>query len=244
MTKKWVIPDIHGCALTLKYLIETQIKPNKNDEIYFVGDYIDRGPDSKGVIDFIMNMQENEYNVTCLMGNHEDYCIKAWEEDNKKKSFLGFNTKTKTKKEWEKFGGVQTMESFDTNRPKDIPEKYINWMRNLKYYALLDDYVIVHAGLNFNIDDPFEDKRAMIWARDFKVEPEKIGNRKVIHGHVPVNHEFIHLAVNSKDYKFIDLDNGVYIQERPGYGNLFALELTEMTYITQSLMDEVSYKGI
>ncbi|NOY49238.1 MAG: serine/threonine protein phosphatase [Chlorobi bacterium] len=244
MTKKWVIPDIHGCALTLKYLIESQIKPNKNDEIYFVGDYIDRGPDSKGVMDYIMAMEENDYNITCLMGNHEDYCIRAWEEDTNRKGFLGIRPKGRIQKEWEKFGGVQTLESFETDRPRDIPEKYINWMKKLKYYVELDDYIIVHAGLNFGNDDPFEDKRAMIWARDYKIIPEKIGNKKIIHGHVPVNHEFINLAINSNDYKFIDIDNGVYIQQRPGYGNLFALELNEMKYTTQSLMDEVDYKGV
>ena len=244
MTKKWVIPDIHGCALTLKYLIESQIKPNKNDELYFVGDYIDRGPDSKGVIDYIMNMQENDYNIICLMGNHEDYCIRAWEEDQTKKGFLGFRSKGKVQKEWERYGGIQTMESFNASRPKEIPEKYITWMKNLKYYVELEKYIIVHAGLNFNIDNPLDDKRAMIWARDYKVDPEKIGNRKIVHGHVPVNHEFIHLAINSSDYKFIDLDNGVYIQDRPGYGNLIALELNSMTYTTHSLMDEVKYKGV
>jgi serine/threonine protein phosphatase 1 len=244
MKKRWVIPDIHGCAKTLKYLIELQIKPNKNDEIYFVGDYIDRGPDSKGVIDYIMAMEENQFNVNCLMGNHEDYCIRAWDEDQKNKGFLGIRSKGKTQKEWERYGGKQTMNSFDADRPKDIPEKYINWMRKLKYYVELEDFIIVHAGLNFNNEDPFEDKRAMIWARDFKIIPEKIGNKRIIHGHVPVNHEFIDLAINSNDYKFIDLDNGVYIQEKPGYGNLIAMELTSMTYTTQSLMDEVGYKGV
>jgi len=244
MTKRWVIPDIHGCALTLKYLMESMVKPNKNDEIYFVGDYIDRGPDSKGVIDYIMAMQENDYNIICLMGNHEDYCIRAWEEDMHKKGFLGIRSKGKTLKEWERYGGKQTMESFDVERPKEIPEKYIKWMKDLKYYVELDDFIIVHAGLNFRNEDPFEDKRAMIWARDFAIKPEKIDNKKIIHGHVPVNHEFIDLAVNSKDYKFIDIDNGVYIQSRAGYGNLVALELNEMKVVTHSLMDEVDYKGV
>jgi len=244
MAKRWVIPDIHGCALTLKYLMESMIQPNKNDELYFVGDYIDRGPDSKGVIDYIIDMQENDYNVTCLIGNHEDYCINAWEEDRKNKGFLGIRSKGRTQKEWERYGGKQTMESFGVDRPKDIPEKYIQWMKDLKYYVELDDFIIVHAGLNFSNKDPFEDKRAMIWARDFKIQPERIGNKTIIHGHVPVNHEFIELAMNSNDYKFISIDNGVYIQRRPGYGNLVALELNEMKLTTHSLMDEVNYKGV
>jgi serine/threonine protein phosphatase 1 len=171
MSKTWVIPDIHGCAKTLDTLLEIQIRPNKNDHLIFVGDYIDRGPDSKGVIDIIMDLQKNDYNITPLMGNHEDYCLKARDEDAGKKSFLGIHSKGKTQKEWERYGGKQTMQSFGAERPRDIPEKYIEWMRNLDYYVELEKFIVVHAGLNFNREDPFEDKRAMIWARDYHIEP-------------------------------------------------------------------------
>lgn len=241
MIKKWVIPDIHGCFLTLKTLMEEQIKPNKNDHLIFLGDYIDRGPDSKGVIDYIMNMQQNDYNITALMGNHEDYCIRAYEEDLKHKGFLGFRPKTKIQREWEMYGGTQALDSFGVEWPKDIPEKYIEWMGNLDYFTEVDDFIIVHAGLNFKKDDPFSDKRAMIWIRDFRVKGDKIPNKKIIHGHVPVNLEFIDLSIKNPDYKFIDLDNGVYFNDRAGYGNLIALELTGMEYVIQSLMDEVTY---
>ncbi len=244
MTKQWVIPDVHGCVNTLKVLIENQIKPNKNDHLYFLGDYIDRGPDSKGVVDYIMELEANDYTITALLGNHEDYCINAFDEDKKAKGFLGFRSKSRVQKEWERYGGLQTMASFDVESPRDIPEKYIDWMRKLTHFVELDDFIIVHAGLDFSNDDPFQDKRAMIWIRDFKVDPERIKGKKVIHGHVPVNLEFIDMAINSSSYKFIDLDNGVYYQRRAGYGNLLALELTEMTYMVQSLMDEVNYKGI
>lgn len=242
MIKKWVIPDIHGCFLTLKTLIENQIKPNKNDHLIFLGDYIDRGPNSKAVIDYIMELQRNEYNITPLMGNHEDYCLRAYNEDSKNKGFLGFRKKTKIQQEWEVYGGKQALESFDVEWPKDIPEKYINWMRNLDYYTEVDEFIIVHAGLNFKNDDPFDDKRAMIWIRDFKVDQAKISNRKVIHGHVPVSLEFIELSINNPDYKFMDLDNGVYFNDRAGYGNLVALELTEMKFTFQSLMDDITYR--
>lgn len=242
MIKKWVIPDIHGCVRTLSTLIEKQIVPNKNDHLIFLGDYIDRGPDSKGVIDYIMDLQKNDYNVSALMGNHEDYCIKAYEEDKKQKGFLGFRSKSKVQKVWEMHGGIQTMESFDADSPRDIPVEYIDWMRKLDYFIEVDDYIIVHAGLNFKNDDPFSDKHSMIWIRDFKVDQSKIGGRKVIHGHVPVNLEFIDLSIKNPDYKFIDLDNGIYFDDRAGYGNLVALELGTMEYILQSLMDEMNYR--
>lgn len=243
MSKKWIIPDIHGCARTLKFLMEQQIKPEIGDELFFLGDYIDRGPDSKGVIDYLMAMQDKGHSMKLLMGNHEDYCIKAFDEDKKNKGFLGIRSKTKVQKEWEVYGGKEALESFGADSPRDIPEKYINWMRKLDFYALTDDFVIVHAGLNFKEEDPFSDTRSMIWIRDFQVDRSKIRNRRVIHGHVPVSLEFIDTCINQSAYKFIDLDNGVYYDDRSGYGNLVALELNSMEYVVQSLMDEITFKA-
>ena len=51
MSQRWIIPDIHGCTKTLSVLLENLLKVTKHDELYFLGDYIDRGPDGKGVID-------------------------------------------------------------------------------------------------------------------------------------------------------------------------------------------------
>jgi serine/threonine protein phosphatase 1 len=240
-SKTWIIPDIHGCLLTLKTLIEYQITPQQGDELIFLGDYIDRGPDSKGVIDYIMKLESQGFHVRKLMGNHEDYAITAWEEDHDVKSFLGIRPKTKTQKEWEVYGGKQTLQSFEVDRPRDIPEKYINWMKELEYFIQLDQCIVVHAGMNFEIENPFEDRYSMIWIREFEIDSKKIGNRKVIHGHVPVNLELIDMAINTSDSKFIDLDNGIYFSNRAGYGNLVALELHSMEYVVQSLMDEVSY---
>jgi len=83
----------------------------------------------------------------------------------------------------------------------------------------------------------------MLWIRDYQVDKSKIRGRRVIHGHVPVNLEFIDTCVRENGYKFIDLDNGVYFDNRSGYGNLVALELTEMRYVVQSLMDEITFKA-
>ncbi|RLD42328.1 MAG: hypothetical protein DRI89_07550 [Bacteroidetes bacterium] len=242
MAKKWVIPDIHGCAYTLKILVENQIEPTKDDLLIFLGDYIDRGPDSKGTIDFIMGLEDQGYNVKVLLGNHEDYCIKAYDIDRKKSTLFGIRFKSPEQREWERRGGKETLKSFKVQSPRGIPEKYIDWMRKLEYYIEVDDFIISHAGFNFRIDDPFKDKTSMIWIRDFKVKPEKINNKILIHGHVPVNLDLIYQAIESKTSKSIALDNGIYFTNRNGFGNLIALELTEMEYIAQTLLDEVTYK--
>ena len=188
-----------------------------------------------------MNLEEEGYPVRKLMGNHEDYCITAWEEDQDVKSFLGIRPKTSTQKEWETYGGKQALESWNVERPRDIPQKYIDWMKDLEYFIDLDKYVIVHAGLNFDNEDPFDDKFAMIWIRDYQVDESKLKNKVIIHGHVPVNLEYIDMAVNTPGTRVIGIDNGVYFSNRPGYGNLIALELNSMQYVAQSLMDEVHY---
>ena len=237
MREHWVTPDIHGCAQTLKALIEDMIQPTKYDHLYFLGDYIDRGPASKDVIDYLMNLQKEEFNLHLLMGNHEEYVLKSYEEELNLKSFLGIKQKNKKKKEWLTFGGKETMQSFKITDLKDFPMEYLDWMRNLEYYIELDDFILVHAGLNFRIDDPLEDKDAMLWVRDYDINPSKINNKRIVHGHVPVNLEFIDISIRQNNHKFIDLDNGCYMTERSGFGNLIALELNSMEYRVQYNID-------
>ena len=233
MKKRWVIPDIHGCVNTLKQLIENGIQPTKEDSIYFLGDYIDRGPDGKGVIDYIMSFQKEGYNIECLMGNHEYYCINAFEND--KHRLL---TKSSIQKEWERYGAKMTLQSFGVKHPRDIDKKYIEWMKNTKYFIELDDFILVHAGMNFNIEDPFDDTMSMLWVRDFKVDPMKIRGKKIIHGHVPVEYSLIQLFIESGSYNFIALDNGVYYRDQKvGFGNLMALDLNSMELIAQPNVD-------
>lgn len=237
MREHWVIPDIHGCAKTLKALIEDMIKPSKHDWLYFLGDYIDRGPGSKEVIDYLMHLQYEDYNIRLLMGNHEDYLVKSYEEEINLKSLFGVKFKNRKKKEWLFHGGKETMESFKLDDLKDFPQKYVEWMKNLEYYIELENFILVHAGFNFKSENPFQDTDAMLWVREFEIDSNAVKNKKIIHGHVPVSLEFIDISIKNKSYKFIDLDNGCYMHDRVGYGNLLALELNSMEYKVQYNLD-------
>ncbi len=237
MKKQWVIPDIHGHIKTLEVLVEQQIRPSKHDELYFLGDYIDRGPDSKAVIDYLINLQKDDYYVRFLLGNHEDYCIKAYIKCQSAKSFLGLKSRNHIKKEWERYGAKETLRSFGVKNMKEFPERYIDWMKGLEYYIELDEYILVHAGFNFKIDNPLSDKHAMIWVRDYKVIPEKINHKTIIHGHVPVSLEFLDMTIKNKSYHFISLDNGVYMDVSQGFGNLTAFEVNSKELIIQPNMD-------
>ena len=231
MKNRWVIPDIHGHIKTLKSLIEDRIALSKSDVIYFLGDYIDRGPDSKSVIDFIMSLQDSGFDVNCIRGNHEDYCIKAWEADQKR-----FLFHSKIEKEWRKNGANRTLNSFGAKRPRDINKHYIDWMKETKLYIELENHILVHAGCIFKINNPFEDTCSMMWIRDFKVDKNKTGNKKVIHGHVPVEMSLIDLFLNN-NYDFISLDNGIYYENKDGFGNLLAFNIDTNEIIIQPNID-------
>jgi len=237
MPKQWVIPDIHGCIRTLRMLIERQIVPSKQDALYFLGDYVDRGPDSKGVLDYVMQLQQDGYNVFPLRGNHEEFMVKTYDEEKLRRNFLFFKQANKSKAQWVKHGGGDTLQSFATENPSDIPVHYIDWMRNLPHYAELDKFVLVHAGLNFDIENPYDDTETMLWVREFKVRSYKVGFRRIVHGHVPVSLDFIDLTIKSPSYSFIDLDNGCYMVNRAGFGNLLALELGSMDLKVKTNID-------
>ena len=231
MKNRWVVPDIHGHIKTLRTLIEERLELQKSDSIYFLGDYIDRGPDSKGVLDYIMSLQSSGYDVHCIRGNHEDYCIRAWEEDQKRLFF-----RSPVEKDWRNNGANRTLASFGVKRPREINKFYIDWMKSTEYYIELEDYILVHAGMNFTIDNPFKDHRSMMWVRDFKVDKSKTGGKIVIHGHVPVEMSLIDLF-RDNNYDFLSLDNGVYYKNKDGFGNLLAFNLDTKEIIIQPNID-------
>ncbi|MGC8864864.1 MAG: metallophosphoesterase [Bacteroidales bacterium] len=238
MPAQWIIPDTHGYVKTLRALIEEQIRPSKLDELYLLGDYIDRGPDSKGLIDYLIKLQNDGYRLRLLKGNHEDWCIQSYEEEFRLKTkYLFFREKNRKKEEWMKFGGKETLKSFKVKDLRYFPKEYIDWMRKLELYIELENYILVHAGFNFEIDNIFDDQEAMMWVREFTIKPEKIGHRKVIHGHVPVSHEFIDFCITRGTYPFIALDNGVYVKKK-GFGNLTAFEINRQILLAQPSLDD------
>lgn len=222
MSKRFVIGDVHGCALTLKALINKKIKPSKKDKIYFLGDYIDRGPDSKGVLKYILSLISKGYDISCLMGNHEVMLLNSMNSESNYYKWL-----------WN--GGSEALRSFKVRRAEQIPEKYINFLEGLKYYIELDNFILVHGGLNFNIENPLSDKEGMVWIRNKEVDLSKINNKKLIVGHTPTKLKKIKKSLKKER---ILLDGGcVYVHTKKKLGNLVALELNDMELIVQENID-------
>lgn len=211
--REFAIADIHGCCRTFQLLLE-QIEFSKQDTLYLLGDYIDRGPDSKGVIDFILELQSDGYHVRPLLGNHEDMLLQALQ------TAAGEHLA-----EWLKYGGRATLKSYGVDHPADIPKEHIDFMRSLSLFHCTGTHILVHAGLNFCLEDPFskEGEQAMLQDRYQRSDRRKQQGRKLVVGHT-IRHE--DEIMNSLTSDIITLDNGCYMgASAEGRGSLMALEL-------------------
>src|SRR5450631_145864 len=109
--RRFVIGDIHGCQTTLQAMVEEALQLKETDTLYLLGDYIDRGPDSKGVLDYIMQMRESGYDVQALKGNHEELMLNAVADPTE--CYIWFGNR-----------GRSTMREFGVETPEDIPQRY------------------------------------------------------------------------------------------------------------------------
>lgn len=217
LSRRFVIPDIHGCALTLDRLLREVIRLKRCDELYLLGDYIDRGPRSREVLDILMGLVMKGYRVFPLRGNHEEM-------------FLNSCSNRDFFRMWILNGGRATLDSFGVEDACDIPLKYRRFLAEMPYYRILPDFVLVHASLNFDVPNPFADTEAMLWSRSLEVRKELTGGRRVIGGHTPMNRTEILRGLATDR---IVLDNGCAYPEKPGMGCLVALDIDSMTLFSQ-----------
>ncbi|MBU0728537.1 MAG: serine/threonine protein phosphatase [Proteobacteria bacterium] len=182
MNRTYVIGDIHGCHRSLLQLLDN-IKPDiHNDTIIFLGDYIDRGPDSKEVINEILLLQARHDNVVTLMGNHELSFLKFL--DGEKKSFFL------------EFGGVPTLQSYGAAPPykapqQHIPPEHLSFLKELHFYWEDDSYIYVHAGLKPGVHLTQQSSDWMLWSRSSFIQSDYDFGKKVIFGHTPFKEPFI-----------------------------------------------------
>ncbi len=221
--KKYAISDIHGCAKTFKALLK-KINFSKEDELYILGDYFDRGPDAKGVIDHIWKLQEEGHSVKCLLGNHEVMLIMAIKDQSM------YNVT---------YEGV--CKNFGIQHVSEIPKKYQEWIKTLHLYMEVDEYLLVHAGFNFKGKTPFSDLEAMPWIRHWydDIDREWLGDRLIIHGHTPTRYLEIKNSLKTlDDIPAIDIDAGC-VYGAFGLGHLCAFEMTEREFTFMARVDEL-----
>ena len=172
--RQFVIGDVHGCKASLLALL-AQLNLQQSDELYFLGDYIDRGPDSKGVLDTIFTLRKAGYKGECLFGNHEAMMLGA------------LAGKRDDAYDWQRNGGKRALQSFSATNVFEIPQVYTDFMATMPLVLEVGDYILVHGGLNFNTNNPLYPTQQMIWIRNWynKINYGWLGNRIIIHGHTP-----------------------------------------------------------
>src|SRR5688572_9781345 len=129
------IGDIHGCPAALRAIIDA-IQPAVGDTLILLGDYIDRGPDSRGVIDFVLDL-EKRHRIIPLLGNHELMLLDAVHNPR----VIGT---------WLECGGDTTLASYG-GRIKDVPDEHLAFIHRCKRYFEVDTHFFVHANYAYDV---------------------------------------------------------------------------------------------
>lgn len=170
----YCIGDIHGCLTQLKTLMEMieDDAGHRDAKIVFVGDYIDRGPDSKGVVDFLINLKNSKNReYIFLKGNHEDMMMDPYGQ-----------------RDWWYNGGKQTMDSYRCESFRLFPEDHQEWFKNLRTYYQYGRFVFVHAGLDPSLKLEDQSEHSMLWNRKYVgYNGEYEGGYFVTYGHTPLS---------------------------------------------------------
>lgn len=219
--RRFVVGDIHGCYRTFRKLIDNKIRLNKTDQLFLLGDYIDKGPESRKMLNYIIKLIKKGYLIYPLRGNHEQTLLDTDKND------------SKTILVW------LMRRSPDMLKNGSLRKKHRDFLNSLPYYYELDKFFLVHANFNFKSKNPFTEKESMLWKRRFDRDDKFLKKKILVHGHQPENIDNIILSVKNK-LKVIGLDNGVnYTKKHKIYdymqmGNLCALNLDSFELIIQN----------
>lgn len=170
------IGDIHGEIEKLNELLN-QLMPKKDDTLIFLGDYIDRGKNSKEVIERLISLSK-ETNCIFLKGNHESMLLKCRETKNKSNIYF-----------WMLTGGKETVESY--GGIEEIFNLHSDFFMNLKPFYLTDNYLFVHAGINPNKTLNEQEEQDLLWIRDDFINKNHNLKQKIIFGHTAYYNPFV-----------------------------------------------------
>ncbi len=164
----FVISDIHGCRRELTLLLDNILKMYRSPSFVFVGDYVDRGEDSKGVVDDLLNLSK-DYRCIFLMGNHEDMLLDRVTNENK------FGSR------WDRNGNEATISSY--GGLQNILKVHGGFYTNLKLSYEIDGFLFVHGGLKPGLEET--SRQEMLWIRDEFIYSDYDFGKIVIYGHTP-----------------------------------------------------------
>ncbi|MDR1039387.1 MAG: serine/threonine protein phosphatase [Deltaproteobacteria bacterium] len=173
----FAVGDIHGCRQKLEKLLDKMDwRPENSEELVFLGDYIDRGPDSFGVVEIVRSLKEDYPDaVTALKGNHEQM-------------FVNFITGAEDIS-LDHNGTADTMKSYDRNSP--FPASHFRFYLNLELYYETESHIFVHAGLRPGVPLARQSEEDCLWIRNEFLESEFDFGKTVVFGHTPFREPLI-----------------------------------------------------
>ncbi len=181
MRRKYVIGDIHGRADLLRYLTDQIIEDadasgSSENVLIYLGDYVDRGPSSKEVLDMLVSEPPPSFSAIHLLGNHEDMMLQVMIDDD-------------DVTHWVRNGGDKTFQSYGVNLMSGysldcvLPESHKRFLSSLTLYHEEDGFLFVHAGIRPGVALQEQTKMDLLWIRDeFLMSQEDFG-KIVVHGH-------------------------------------------------------------
>lgn len=211
----YAVGDIHGCSDLLRGMfdaIEARVQDDVRDGgppiVVFLGDYVDRGRDSAGVLELLASGRPHGCERRYLRGNHEQ-------------SMVAFMDDPMANRAWMLQGGAETLLSYRVEPPPIVggtdqdwigtaqalrarlPQAHYDFLVGLERYAVLGDYLFVHAGVN--VKQPLEKQTDadLYWSRAGFVDSKRRFSHRIVHGHTPVDRPYL-------DCRRIAVDTGAY----------------------------------
>lgn len=192
----YAVGDIHGRADLLRSLMgkisddASRASPGAQPVLVFVGDYVDRGPGAKDVIDQVIALQlAGRFEVRSLKGNHEEFLLRFLQD-----AAVGAS--------WSEYGGLQTLAAYGVAPPSRrtsskeweltrraleaaIPPPHAKFLSGLESIAIYGDYAFVHAGVRPGV--PLTDQREedLLWIRDEFLQYSRAFDKVIVYGHTP-----------------------------------------------------------
>jgi len=192
----YAVGDVHGELELLHEAIWKIERDGGGDaEVVFLGDYVDRGPQSREVIDYLINGLAKGKNWKCLMGNHDRMFSMFMEEQPRN------DPRLRRRYHWlhDRLGGLTTLASYGvdsrhgeslrsihTRARAAVPGAHIKFINSLDYHHRHGDLLFVHAGIRPGIPLAQQDRNDLIWIREEFLEDSRVHPWLVVHGHTPV----------------------------------------------------------
>lgn len=190
----YAVGDIHGCYDQLRRLL-TQIASDaeasangRTTTIIFLGDYVDRGPASRQVLDALCWLKRRRpFHLQFLKGNHEEV-------------MLGYIATPVRAREWLRFGGSETLQSYGVTPPapddppeahlaarddllERLPVAHLRFLEDLELMVGVGDFAFVHAGIKPGVALSRQEEEDLLWIREEFIGSEESHGRIIVHGH-------------------------------------------------------------